>query len=212
MDVFISQLSTLGLCRSPVDDSFAINSATTEMHLLTRLQEFAKQQSLSLESLEFATYLDTLPEFHSLRSEFQIPSVAGRPSIYMVGNSLGPQPKDAARMLQEELEVWGRDGHEGHFKHQNGRPWLTVDEECADLLLPVVGAMRGEVAAMASLTANLHLLMCAFYQPTPQRHKIIMESRAFPSDHVQCISNSDHLCSIWWNPKSNCTDLIQRIQ
>ncbi|PJF16889.1 Kynureninase [Paramicrosporidium saccamoebae] len=163
------------------------------MHLLTRLQELAKKQGLFLESLEFAEYLDTLPEFHSLRGEFQIPLVAGRPSIYMVGNSLGPQPKDAARMVQEELDVWGRDGHVGHFEHQHGRPWLTVDEACADLLLPIVGAVSGEVAAMASLTANLHFLMCSFYSPTPQRHKIIMESRAFPSDHLHGFDPRDSM-------------------
>lgn len=51
---------------------------------------------------------------------------------------------------------------------------------------PIVGADESEVAVMQTLTANLHLLMSAFYKPDPSgRHKIILESKAFPSDHVR---------------------------
>lgn len=52
-------------------------------------------------------------------------------------------------------------------------------------MAPVVGADESEVAVMQTLTANLHLLMSAFYRPDINgRHKIILESKAFPSDHV----------------------------
>lgn len=53
------------------------------------------------------------------------------------------------------------------------------------MIAPIVGAQVSEVAVMETLTANLHLLMSAFYKPDiTGRHKIIIESKAFPSDHV----------------------------
>lgn len=53
------------------------------------------------------------------------------------------------------------------------------------MMAPIVGAHPAEVAIMETLTANLHLLMSAFYRPDINgRHKIILESKAFPSDHV----------------------------
>ena len=49
-------------------------------------------------------------------------------------------------------------------------------------LADVVGALPTEVVAMNSLTANLHLMMVSFYQPTRERPAILMEAGAFPSD------------------------------
>lgn len=54
-------------------------------------------------------------------------------------------------------------------------------------MAPLVGADESEVTVQQTLTANLHLLMNAFYHPDINgRHKIILEARAFPSDHVSC--------------------------
>ena len=51
-------------------------------------------------------------------------------------------------------------------------------------MAPLVGAERKSVAVMETLTANLHLLMASFYRPTEKKFKIILEGKAFPSDHV----------------------------
>ena len=52
-------------------------------------------------------------------------------------------------------------------------------------MAPIVGAEKSEVAVMETLTANLHLLMTSFYRPTKEKYKIILEGKAFPSDHVR---------------------------
>uniref|UniRef100_A0A8C0F0P5 Kynureninase n=1 Tax=Bubo bubo TaxID=30461 RepID=A0A8C0F0P5_BUBBB len=44
-------------------------------------------------------------------------------------------------------------------------------------------ARTHEVALMNGLTVNLHLQMLSFFKPTPRRCKILLEARAFPSDH-----------------------------
>ena len=51
-------------------------------------------------------------------------------------------------------------------------------------MAPLVGALSEEVAVMQTLTANLHLMMASFYRPNRSKYKIILEGKAFPSDHV----------------------------
>ena len=115
------------------------------------------------------------------------------PCIYFCGNSLGLQPKRTSERIQEHLATWAQKGVLGHFwEHEDARlrPFLHVDDQAAEMMAPVVGAQKEEVAVMETLTANLHQMLTSFYRPTSERYKIILESKAFPSDHVRTsISN-----------------------
>lgn len=98
------------------------------------------------------------------------------------------QPKRTVTRLNQYLTTWATQGVQGHFKPLEESPlptWLDADAKAAELIAPVVGANVSEVAVMQTLTANIHLLMSAFYRPDINgRHKIILENKAFPSDHV----------------------------
>ena len=69
-----------------------------------------------------------------------------------------------------------------------------MDDATSKLMAPIVGALPSEVAVMNTLTTNLHLLMASFYRPTQEKYKIIMEGKAFPSDHVSKPEESEFSC------------------
>ncbi|XP_033836902.1 kynureninase [Periophthalmus magnuspinnatus] len=144
-------------------------------------------------SAQVAEYLDKQDPLRPFRGEFFLPKVSELPTsdpsvtdgsldcIYLVGNSLGLQPKLAPRYLQEELDKWAKTGVHGHT--DGSRPWAWAENNLEQMMADVVGAKREEVALMNGLTVNLHLLLLSFYKPTASRHKILLESKAFPSDH-----------------------------
>jgi len=131
-------------------------------------------------SNEYSRQLDQADPLRELRKEFYIP----KHGVYLCGNSLGLQPVGTRTLVLEELEVWKQQGVTGHFDHPHGRPWVSMDEQVTAKMANVVGALPSEIAVMGSLTANLHLLMASFYRPKGERTKIIIEEKAFPSDHV----------------------------
>jgi kynureninase len=129
---------------------------------------------------EWARAQDERDPLRAWRGEFLIPPHDGGEQTYLVGNSLGLQPRAVRQAMLEELDDWARLGVEGHLHAHH--PWLPYHREVRNGLAELVGAEPGEVVAMNSLTANLHLLMVSFYRPTPERHAILIERNAFPSD------------------------------
>ncbi len=129
-----------------------------------------------------AAALDAADPLAGFRDEFHLPvGRAGSPQIYLAGNSLGAVPRAAADYVNAELERWARLGVAGHFA--GALAWEPYHELLTDSLGRLVGGRPHEVVAMNSLTVNLHLLMVSSYDPTAVRHKILIEDRAFPSDH-----------------------------
>ena len=127
-----------------------------------------------------AEALDRADPLASYRQRFHIPQHDGKDEIYLCGNSLGLQPRDTQRYVTEELEDWQRFGVKGHFDGR--RPWMPYHEIFTERTARLVGAKPGEVVNMNSLTVNLHLMMTSFYRPTRERHKLLIERGAFPSD------------------------------
>ena len=123
-----------------------------------------------------AAELDAADPLAHLRDEFDLPD-----GVYLVGNSLGALPRAARDTVGVEFDRWAELGVEGHFTGWLG--WKGYHELVTDQLAALVGADPTEVVAMNGLTVNLHLLLISFYRPTPQRHKILIEGHAFPSDH-----------------------------
>jgi kynureninase len=118
----------------------------------------------------------------------------GGDCIYLCGNSLGLQPRRTAGYVQAQLDTWASVGVGGHFTemaHSPLKPWQSMADFAAAQSCGLVGARPGEVAVENTLTVNLHLLMASFYRPTPTRHKVLLERKAFPSDHVRfCLSGA----------------------
>ena len=132
-------------------------------------------------NLAFAKAQDEKDPLKEYRNRFYIPvDKDDNELIYLCGNSLGCQPKSVSQYIEQELNDWADLGVEGHFKEET--PWMSYHEELAKPMAHIVGAKPSEVVIMNTLTTNLHLMMVSFYNPTPSRHKIIIESDAFPSD------------------------------
>ncbi|CAE8611683.1 unnamed protein product [Polarella glacialis] len=161
----------------------------------SELRSAASALQQSLNSPEVASVLDArlslLPS--SQRNAFCVPSNKALPQtdtslqaspdadcVYLVGNSLGLQPRRTRELISEELDNWANLGVNGHFCGK--RPWLPIDENVISKSAAVVGALPSEVAVMNSLTVNLHLLLVSFYRPQGKRNRIMYEAAAFGSD------------------------------
>lgn len=120
---------------------------------------------------------DARDPFSPLRAQFLFPE---RHPLYFAGHSLGLQPRRAREYVLAELDDWARLGVEGHFASRN--PWMRYHELVRAPTAALAGALPSEVVVMNTLTVNLHLLMASFYRPTAERHRILIENGAFPSD------------------------------
>lgn len=137
---------------------------------------------------EYAEKADHNDPLSSMREHFLIPPHNGGEVMYFTGNSLGLQPKNARKYIEEELEDWANFGVEGHMHSR--RPWMPYHENFTNSLARLTGAKPEEVVSVGTLTNNLHLLMVSFYRPEGSRYKILCEKKAFPSDQYALASQA----------------------
>lgn len=129
----------------------------------------------------FARTLDAEDPLRLYRERFTLPlGDDGEPLIYFCGNSLGLMAKAARTVVGQELNDWASLAVRGHFEAKS--PWYSYHERFRLPLAELTGAQPPEVVVMNGLTVNLHLMMASFYRPSRDRHKILIEDGAFPSD------------------------------
>jgi kynureninase len=159
-------------------------------HPAPQLLSLAKSHGLQVTDLELARLLDKANPVQHLRNEFNYPSLKDigvededpdTKCNYLCGHGLRLQPKETRILINQELDKWAAKGIFGHYTMK--RPWVTIDHIVKEEMVKVVGAEPIEVSAMIAASVNLHVGMAAFYRPTSERYKILMESKAFPTDH-----------------------------
>ncbi|KAK6766801.1 hypothetical protein RB195_026215 [Necator americanus] len=166
----------------------------TSEKVMEFLQKMAKEGGFSdLTELGFAEFLSESDGLKHVRDQFYYPKCGTLPdvdpalcdpesdSIYLCGNSLGLMPKATERIMMEQLDKWAKMGVFGHTK--GDLPWAHCDECAVEGVAELVGAKPEEIALCNGLTVNIHVLLAGFYKPTETRHKIVLETKAFPSDH-----------------------------
>ncbi len=156
---------------------------------------------------DFAAAMDARDPLAHFRSRFFFPKAKdGSEYLYLCGHSLGLQPKTVASYIEEELRAWADLGVEGHFHAKN--PWMPYHRFLTEQTAELVGANPSEVVVMNSLTVNLHLMMASFYRPTADRHKILIEGSAFPSDQYAVKSQ---ILFHGFNPADSLLELKPRV-
>lgn len=139
----------------------------------------------------FAHSLDAADPLKAFRKSFIIPEKQGLQRIYFLGNSLGLQPRNTAASIHDILQQWADEGVESFFTGEN--PWLDMHARLLGPLSTIAGVQPTEISVMNQLTVNIHLMLVSFYRPTGRRKKIIIESKAFPSDQYAVRSYLTHL-------------------
>jgi len=153
-------------------------------------------------TLDAARTRDAADPLAPFRDQFHFPDAPpGGPALYLCGNSLGLQPRQAGIEVARFMADWRRLGVLGY--HDSGADWLNLHERLAPTLAALAGAKQDEVVAMNSLTINLHLLMASFYRPTRERDVILIERGAFPSDRYAMVSQ------LAWHGRDPAESLVQ---
>jgi len=118
--------------------------------------------------------LDAEDSLAKWRAEFAVPEGV----IYLDGNSLGPQPKQAVEYVSEALKQW----QSGLVRSWNSAGWFDAPARLGKKLAAIIGADPSEVIVTDSMSVNLFKLLVAALRIQLNRRTIVTEVGSFPSD------------------------------
>ena len=146
-------------------------------------------------SLNAALEMDRDDQLASMRERFALPEGV----IYLDGNSLGVLPHGLAERLNKAVtEDWGR----GLIRSWNDAGWIDLPQTIGAKIAPLIGASPHNVVMADSTSVNLFKVISAALALQPSRHKIVTETRNFPTDNyiaegvIKQMGNQHHLIHI----------------
>ena len=146
-------------------------------------------------SLNAALEMDRDDQLASMRGRFALPEGV----IYLDGNSLGVLPHGVAERLNKAVtEDWGR----GLIRSWNDAGWIDLPQTIGAKIAPLIGASPHNVVMADSTSVNLFKVISAAVALQPSRHKIVTETRNFPTDNyiaegvIKQMGNQHHLIHI----------------
>ena len=113
----------------------------------------------------------TIDELTKWRDEFPILSR----SVYLINNSLGAMPRQAARDLAEYADTWATRGVRGWEDR-----WWEMPAEIGNKIATVIGAPSGTVSMHENVT-TAHTVALSCLRVSGRRRRIVCAAMDFPS-------------------------------
>jgi kynureninase len=131
--------------------------------------------SASMTSREACVACDSVDPLRDFRDRFILPEGI----IYLDGNSLGPTPRAAARILNRTIEQeWGQD----LIRSWNSAGWFDMPVRLGDRIGALIGAASGQTVVCDTTSINLYKAILAAIGLRPDRDVVIAEDESFPTD------------------------------
>ena len=127
----------------------------------------------------FPQKLDAADPLAPIRARF-FRQADGVREIYLEGNSLGLCSQDAVCAVSQVIDDWKKHGIS--IWSIEDEKYLRLPSRLGDIQATLIGAEPGEVVIANSATVNIHQCLATFYNPTPERYKILVDDQNFPSD------------------------------
>src|SRR5436309_8124446 len=96
-------------------------------------------------------------------------------TVYMISNSLGAMPRQAAQHLAEYAETWATRGVRGWEDR-----WWEMPIEIGNKIAPIIGAPPRSVSMHENVT-TAHLVALSCLRPSPSRRRLVCTEMDFPS-------------------------------